>query len=137
MAARGRQQPACGGQQRAVARSQLRALDLTAQDLELMAQHEQLDVLDVYASAAAKQQLQQRHEDQVDERQDHRTILSGTACDADVPGQTSVLAPFTRGEHEDSPRRRPPGRASASGDLTAVLALHAERRPEGGAHADA
>jgi hypothetical protein len=59
-----------------------------------MAQQEQLDVLDISASAAAKPQLQQRHEDQVDERQDHRTILSVTACDADVPRQTGVLTPF-------------------------------------------
>jgi hypothetical protein len=108
MAAPGRQQPACGGQQRAVTRSQLRALDLTTQNLQLMAQHEQLDVLGVDASAAAKQQLQQRHEDQVDERQDHRTILSGTTCDADVPGQTSILAPF-----RVVPEKPPPSRSSA------------------------
>src|SRR5256885_15736764 len=93
MAARGRQQPACGGQQRAVTRSQLRALDLTTQNVQLMAQHEQLDVLDVDASAAAKQQLQQRHEDQVDERPDHRAILSGSLRRR-LPKQTRVLAPF-------------------------------------------
>jgi hypothetical protein len=58
IAARRRQQPACGGQQRAVSRPQLRALDLTTQYLQLVAQQEQLDVLDVDASAAAKQQLQ-------------------------------------------------------------------------------
>jgi hypothetical protein len=68
MATRGRQQPACGGQQRPVTRSQLRALALTTQNLQLMAQQEQLDVLDVDASAPTKQQLQQRHEDQVHER---------------------------------------------------------------------
>jgi hypothetical protein len=77
-----------------VTRSHLRALDLTTHDVQLMAQHEQLDVLDVDASAAATQQRQQRHEDQVDERQDHRAILPGTPCD-DVPRQTRVLAPFT------------------------------------------
>jgi hypothetical protein len=38
MAARGRQQPACGGQKRSVTRSQLRALDLTTQNVQLMAQ---------------------------------------------------------------------------------------------------
>ena len=43
-----------------------------------MAQHEQLDVLDVDAAAAAKQQLHQRPEDQVDELQDHsRDPLGG------------------------------------------------------------
>jgi hypothetical protein len=51
--------------------------------------------------------------------------------------QRWTAAPVGAGEHEDSPRRGPPGRASASGDLTAVLALYGERRPEGGAHADA
>ena len=44
---------------------------------ELMAQHEQLDVLDVNAPAASGQQLQQRYEGEVDERHGHRTILSG------------------------------------------------------------
>ena len=43
-------------------------LDLPTQNVQVMAQQEQLDVLPVHASAAAKQQLQQRHEDQVDER---------------------------------------------------------------------
>ena len=53
VAAGGRQQAACSGEQGAVARPQLRALALTAQDLELMAQHEQLDVLGISAPAAA------------------------------------------------------------------------------------
>ena len=48
-------QPGCRGKQRAVTRAQLRALDLTTQDLELMAQHEQLDVLDVNGPPAADQ----------------------------------------------------------------------------------
>jgi hypothetical protein len=78
-AACGRQQPACRGKQRAVTRAQLPALDLTTQDFELMAQHEQLDVLDVNGPAAAHQQPQQRHEREVDERQRHRAILSGLA----------------------------------------------------------
>jgi hypothetical protein len=99
MTASRRQQPACGGQNRAVTRSQLRALDLTTQNVQLVAQHEQLDVLDVDASAAAKQQLQQRHEDHVDERQDHRAILSGTPATPTFQGRpaywhpSSVVAP--------------------------------------------
>ena len=51
-----------------------------------MAQHEQLHVLDLDAPAAAKQQLQQRDEGQVDERQDHRTILSAPAT-PELPGR--------------------------------------------------
>ena len=73
MAAPGRQQPACGGQQRAVTRSQLRALDLTTQNLQLMAQHEQLDVLGVDASAAAKQQL---HTDDAGRHRPYQPTLS-------------------------------------------------------------
>ena len=69
MAAGGRQQAACSGEQGAVARSQLRALDLTTQDLELMTQHKQLDVLGISAPAAADQQLQERHKREVDEGQ--------------------------------------------------------------------
>jgi hypothetical protein len=45
MAARGREQAACRGEESAVSRPQPWALDLTAQDLELMAKHDQLDVL--------------------------------------------------------------------------------------------
>ena len=77
MAARGRQQTTGRGYQRAVTRSQLRTLDLPTQDLELMAQHEQLDVLDVNVPAAADQQLQQRHEGEVGERHEHHAILPG------------------------------------------------------------
>jgi hypothetical protein len=103
MAARGRQHPACGGQQRAVTRSQLRALDLTTQNVQLMAQLEQLDVLDVDASAAAKQQLQQRHEEQVDDRQDHRAILSGTAATPTFQGRPAFWHPSRRpGSHKVS-----------------------------------
>jgi hypothetical protein len=63
--------------------------------------------------------------------------LGGHAHGVDVAPAVDGRAPVGAGEHEDSPRRRPPGRAPASGDLTAVLALHAERRREGGAHGDA
>ena len=63
--------------------------------------------------------------------------VGGHAHRVDVAPAVDGRAPVGAGEHEDSPRRRPPGRASASGDLTAVLALRAERLPEGGAHADA
>jgi hypothetical protein len=96
MAARGRQQPACCGQHRAVTRSQLRTFDLTTQNVQLMAQQEQLDVPDVNASAAAKQQLQQRHEDQIDERQDHRAILSGTPATPAFQGRPAFWHPSGR-----------------------------------------
>jgi hypothetical protein len=57
VAARRRQQPGCAGKQRPVTRSQRRAPDLTTQNVHLMAQHEQLDVLDLDAPATAKQHL--------------------------------------------------------------------------------
>jgi hypothetical protein len=81
VAARGRQQTTGHSHQRAVTRSQLRTFDLPTQDLELMAQHEKLDVLDVNVPAAADQQLQQRHEGEVGERREHHAILPGPARD--------------------------------------------------------
>ena len=93
LAACGRQQPTRRGKQRAVTRAQLRTLDLTTQDRELMAQHEQLDVLDVNAPAAADQQLQQRDEREVDEGHEHPAILSRAHATRDS-SQIRVLAPF-------------------------------------------
>jgi hypothetical protein len=58
-----------------------------------MAQHQQLKVADLDAPATAKQQLQQRNERQVDERQDRRTILSAPAT-PQLPARSGVLAPF-------------------------------------------
>jgi hypothetical protein len=57
-----------------------------------MAQHEQLDVPDLDAPAAAKQQPQQRNERQVDERQDHRTILAAPAMPK-LPGRSGFWHP--------------------------------------------
>jgi hypothetical protein len=62
MAAPGREQAACGGEEGAVTRSQPRALDLAAQDIQLMAQNQQLDVLALRGAAAPSQQLQQGDE---------------------------------------------------------------------------
>jgi hypothetical protein len=45
-----------------VSRSQRRALDLAAENLELMAQHDQLDVLDLHGAVAPNQQLQEGDE---------------------------------------------------------------------------
>jgi hypothetical protein len=57
LAASWQQQPTRRGKQRAVTRAQLRTLDLTTQDLDLMAQRKQLDILEVYVPPAADQQL--------------------------------------------------------------------------------
>jgi hypothetical protein len=63
VAAPGRERSACRGEEGAVSRSQPWALDLPAHDIELVAQHDQLDVLDLCGPATANQQLQQGYED--------------------------------------------------------------------------
>jgi hypothetical protein len=45
--------------------------DLAAQDLELVAQDEQLDVLDVQTAATANERAQQRPEREIEEREGH------------------------------------------------------------------
>jgi hypothetical protein len=67
---------------------------LPAQDLELMAQDDQLDVLDLCGPAAANQQLEQGDEDEVDEGEEHRAMLPEPA-QSRHSGRTRVLAPFT------------------------------------------
>jgi len=56
MTASRRQQSVWRGEEGAVTRSQPWALDLAAQDIELVAQHDQLDVLDLRGPAAADSQ---------------------------------------------------------------------------------
>src|SRR4051794_38189597 len=74
-----------------------------------MAQHVQLYVVDLDAPAA-KQQLQQRNERQVSERQDHRTILSAPAT-PDPPGRSEFWHPS--GDGRATEQRDQPARASA------------------------
>jgi antibiotic biosynthesis monooxygenase (ABM) superfamily enzyme len=69
-----------------------------------MAQHEQLDVLDLDAPAA-KQQLQQGNERQVDERQDHRTILSAPDT-PELPGRSEFWHLSRRPCAQSAQRRR-------------------------------
>ena len=49
-----------GGKQRLINHTKLWAGDLAAQDLELVAQHQRLDVLHVQAAAATNKRTQQR-----------------------------------------------------------------------------
>ena len=70
--------------------AKLRPRDLATEDLELVAQDEQLDVLDVQATATTNECPQQSPERHVEKREGHR---------ADPPnrpakGATRVLAPF-------------------------------------------
>jgi hypothetical protein len=110
VATSGRQQPAHRSKQRPIAGTQRRTLALPAQDLELMTQHEQLEVLDVNAPAAGDQQLQQRHERAVHEREGHRVILSQNPKSSPI----RVLAPFT--VRLDALRRHATGFVLPGGD---------------------
>jgi Aminotransferase class I and II len=59
------------GQQGSIRRSELWPRNLATQDLELMAQHQQLDVLHIEAAAAANKRTKQRPKSEVKEREDH------------------------------------------------------------------
>ena len=61
----------CGCQQGPVRRAELRPRDLPAQDLELVAQHQQLDVLHVEAAAATNKRAEQSPHGEVEEREGH------------------------------------------------------------------
>ncbi len=90
----GREQSACRGEEGTVTWSQPWALDLTAQDIELVAQHDQLDVLDPRGPAATDQQPQQGYADEIDEGEEHRTMLPEPA-QCRRSRQIRVLAPFS------------------------------------------
>jgi hypothetical protein len=61
----------CGCQQRPIRRAELRPRDLPAQDLELVAQHKQLDVLHVQAAAATNKRAKKSPHDEVEEPEGH------------------------------------------------------------------
>jgi hypothetical protein len=57
----------CGRQQSAINHPELRPCDLPAQDLELVAQHQQLDVFHMQAAAAMHKRAEQRPQGEVEE----------------------------------------------------------------------
>ncbi len=61
---------------RAVGGTELGPLHLAAQDLELVAEHGDLDVLGVLASQASKQHAEESARHQVEEQQGHRRIIA-------------------------------------------------------------
>src|SRR5207247_9740650 len=73
-----REQTSRGGEQGAVGRAQPWALDLAAQDPQLMPEHDQLDVLGGGRTPAADHQLQKKDECEVDEGEEHRAMLAGS-----------------------------------------------------------
>jgi hypothetical protein len=68
-----------GGGKRAISRFELGALASSAKHRELMAQHDQLDVLVELAAAAPDEQPQDRSEREVGEREKHPSSLSRAA----------------------------------------------------------
>jgi hypothetical protein len=61
----------CGRQQGAINRPEFRPHDLPAQDLELVAQHQQLDVFHMQASTATNKRAEQRPHSEVEKRESH------------------------------------------------------------------
>jgi hypothetical protein len=59
------------GEQRAISGAKLRPRHLATQYLELVAQDQQLEILDVQATATADDRAQQRPEREVEEREGH------------------------------------------------------------------
>jgi hypothetical protein len=57
----------CGCQQGPISGPKLRARDLAAQDLELMAQHQQLDVFYMKATAATNKRAEQSPNSEIKE----------------------------------------------------------------------
>jgi len=67
------------GKQSAIGAVELGPPDLAAQNLELMAEHQQLDVLDIRATAAANKQAEQSPNSDVEEGEEHPAILAVAA----------------------------------------------------------
>ena len=61
----------CGRQQGPISRAKRRPRDLAAQDLELVAQHQQLDVLHVQTAAVTNKRAEQSPHGEVEEREGH------------------------------------------------------------------
>jgi hypothetical protein len=92
-----------GGRRRkqaTISRAKLRARHLAAQNLELVAQDQQLDVLDVHAAATPNERAQERPEREVEKRQGHYADPPNPSAN----GATRLLAPF-RPEERDTGRR--------------------------------
>jgi hypothetical protein len=58
-----------------------------------LAQHDQVDVLDLHEPAAANQQLQQGYEDEVDEGEEH-PAMRPEPTQSCRSGRSTILAPF-------------------------------------------
>jgi hypothetical protein len=78
-------------EQGTITRAKLRPSDLSTQNLQLVAQDQQLDVLDIQATATPNERAQQRPERDVEEREGH---IADPPQTRPQEGATRVLAPF-------------------------------------------
>ena len=70
--------------------AELRPRDLPAQDLELVAQHQQLDVFQMQATTAANKRAEQRPHDEVEKRESPCRRYSQPSLQEEA---TPILAP--------------------------------------------
>jgi uncharacterized protein YdhG (YjbR/CyaY superfamily) len=115
---RARQVARCGCQQRPINRAELRPRDLPTQDLELVAQHQQLDVFHMQPATAANERTEQSPHSEVDEGEGHA-------------GDPPSLRPIER-RHQfwrlQAARRGPrAGKADGESDVLAKIAEMPER----------
>jgi hypothetical protein len=75
MAARPREQSRKRCEESTIGRSERRARLLTAEDEQLMSQHQKLDVFGEVAASPSQQQLQERRESEISEGKEHSTML--------------------------------------------------------------
>jgi hypothetical protein len=124
-------------EQRAISGAKPRPRDLPAEYLELLAQDQRLDVLDIQATATADECTRQDLERDVEEGEGHTGDPPNPTA---KPGKTRVLAPFKRARLllvavlgvESGPRRGHDRRLVGMGAVERPLACHAV---EQGGHA--
>jgi hypothetical protein len=112
--------------------AKLRPRDLAAEDVELVAQDEQLDVLDVQATATANDCAQKSHEREVEKREGHGRRSSQPSRRR---GATRILAPFTpsscmRRSRKLGPSRNASNRARAASRRNLVRCSGGDRRAD-------
>ena len=68
-----------GGKQRTISVPEPRPADLAAQHPNLMAEHQQLDILQVRATATTHEQPEQSPDREIQQREEHPAILAAAA----------------------------------------------------------
>jgi hypothetical protein len=106
-ARRARKMASCGRQQGAINRPEFRPHDLPAQDLQLVAQHQQLNVLHMQAATATNKRAEQRPHSEVEKRESH-------AADPPSPRPTKRRHEYWRPSADRTWARRPLSQAESS-----------------------